>query len=338
MGATFYLASTPYHVLLALADAERARAQATLFFFGAFPSAAQYLAALLETPALLPGLHVDGIIGSAKARALRREARQRLRDCMELCSPDRVVVFNDRHDLSQLVLAIAAAGKGVTRACFEDGSSFYTGWLAPAAGFWTQLRKRLFTAPRWTPIRILGTHPLVDEVRALRPDAVRPELRGRAQALELDLLASPVLRRFSERLLHAMRSAGQTPELPPCPDLLLTPPLEKVEAWAARAREVLGESPGVAIKYHPRQAEIDPGNLLRFGPEISRHLPLELLYLLWGRAPRCVVGDGNSTTLLSTRLLAPDARVIGLCLRGRPEHTETYARLGIELRFDAAQT
>lgn len=332
MGATFYLASTPYHLLLALADAERSPDPATLFFFGAFPSATQYLEALIQNPALLPRLQVEGISGSAKARDLRREARQRLRDCMALCAPDRVVVFNDRHDLSQLALAIAAAGKGVTRACFEDGSSFYTGWLAPPAGFWTQVRKRIFTAPRWTPIRVLGTHPLVQEVRVLRPDAVRTELRDRALALDVDLLSSPVLKCFGERLLASLRSAGAAGEIPDCPDILLAPPLEGVDAWASQARPWVAGSSHVAIKHHPRQGDADAGQLLQFGTEISRHLPLELLYLLWGKTPGLLVGDANSTTLLSTRLFDPHSRIIGLCARGRPPHADAYERLGIELR------
>lgn len=335
MAGTFYLVSTPYHVLLALADAEREARPAALYFYGAFPSAALYLQALRDAPALLPGLVVEGLAGSAKSGTTRRAARAGLRSCLVRAQPDRVVVFNDRHDLSQFALALAARRADTRRVCLEDGSSFYTRWLAPATGFWTQLRKRGFTAKGWTAIRVPGTHPLVQEVRVLRPDAVRPELQARALRLDVNLLSSPVLKRFGERLLRLLRAAGLIGDLPACPEVLLTPPLENVADWAARVQEFLRASSGLAVKHHPRQAQANPGDLLRHGSEIARQLPLELLYLLWGRAPRCVIGDGNSTTLLSTRLFDADSRVVGLCTRGRPEHGAAYEKLGIELHSDA---
>lgn len=331
--SSFYLASTPYHLLLALADAEHSGDPARLFFFGAFPSAALYLDALQSAPALLPGLRVDGLTGGEKGSALRRAARGAVRKCLRDAQASRMVVFNDRHDLSQLALALAARRRDVRRVCLEDGSSFYTQWLAPAAGGLARMRKRCFTAPGWTPIRVLGTHPLVQEVRVLRPDAVRPELRERALGLDLDLLGSPVLRRFGERLVKTLRDSNQLGDLPSCPEVLLAPPLEHALAWAERARPLAAGLANAAVKHHPRQPEADPGNLLALGAEISRHLPLELLFLHWGRTPALLIGDGHSTALLSARMFDARARVIGLCVRGRPEHAPAYERLGIELMY-----
>lgn len=336
--SSFYLASTPYHLLLALADAERQGGSASLFFFGAFPSATLYMDALRAVPALLPDLQVNGIAGSAKSSSLRRRARTAIRDTLRHAQVSRLVVFNDRHDLSQLALALAARRRDTRRVCLEDGSSFYTQWQAPPVTAWTQLRKRCFAAPGWTPNRVLGTHPLVQEVRALRPDAVRPELRERVLSLDLDLLGSRVLQSFGERLMRALRDSGQLCDLAPCPDVLLAPPLEHALVWAERVRPLITDLARVAVKHHPRQSEIDPGNLLSLGAEISRHLPLELLYLRWGRAPGLVIGDGHSTALLSTRLFDSRARVLGLCVRSRPEHTAAYGRLGIELKYESGTT
>ncbi len=336
--SSFYLASTPYHLLLALADAERQGGPASLFFFGAFPSATLYLDALRAVPALLPDLQVNGIAGSAKSSPLRRRARIAIRDSLRHEQVSRLVVFNDRHDLSQLALALAARRCDTRRVCLEDGSSFYTQWQAPSANAWTQLRKRCFAAPGWTPNRVLGTHPLVQEVRALRPDAVRPELRERVLGLDLDLIGSPVLQRFGERLIRALRDSGQLSDMPPCPDVLLAPPLEHALAWAERARPLVTGLARVAVKHHPRQSEVDPGNLLSLGAEVSRQLPLELLYLHWGRTPGLVIGEGHSTALLSTRLFDARARVLGLCVRSRPEHAAAYEMLGIELKHQPDTT
>lgn len=322
--AALYVASTPYHLVLALADAERQAGPSALYFYGTFPDADRYLAALQADPPLLAGLRVQGLARPAKHRAARRGAARALHTLFDALDPDRVVVFNDRHDLSQLALALASRRPGARRTCFEDGSSFYTGWRAPPASRWDTLCKRLFTTRDWHPIGMLGTHPLVEDVRVQRLDAVREELRDRARPLALDVIRSPVLHALAQRMIDD--------ETLTCPDVLLAPALINGPAWTAAARTLLPRSARVAFKYHPRESEDDPAALAGSGQEIPRHVPTELLYLLWGRTPAMLVGDGDSTALLTASLFNGDMRVIGLHTGPAPAHAPAYACLGIELR------
>lgn len=324
----FYLVSTPYHCLLALAHAESSGVTPVLFLFGRFPSASDYLRVLGAQPPLLPGLIADGLTGTTDDRGLRRRARERLLQSLSRWKPRTLVVFNDRHDLSQVALDWAQR-ENVRRLCFEDGSSFYTDWLAPPAGKWTRWRKRLFTARNWEAIRVLGTHPALNEVCVQRPDAVRPELRGRAQALALDLPRSPVLRKLAADLLN---DADRSRVLDSAPQVLVLPALKAGPAWTLAARKLAANGSHIAFKYHPREAAEDPAGLRGLGAELPRHLPVELLYLLWGGGPATLIGDGRSTTLLTAGLFDAGTRIIGLYSGDAPPQIEAYIRLGIDLR------
>ncbi|MGQ0621860.1 MAG: hypothetical protein ACT4QA_18395 [Panacagrimonas sp.] len=323
----FYLVSTPYHCLLALAHAESRNEIPVLFLFGRFPSASDYLRVLGVHPPLLPGLVVEGLTGSADDRGLRRGARGRLLQSLSLWKPGTLVVFNDRHDLSQVALDWAQRDNA-RRLCFEDGSSFYTDWLAPPASAWTRWRKRLFTTRNWEPIRVLGTHPALDAVLAQRPQAVRAELRGRVQPLSLDLPRSPVLRALAEGLV---REEDRSSALDGAPDVLVLPALNADAAWTLAATGLIPKESNIAFKYHPREAASDPAGLRGLGMELPRHLPVELLYLLWGGGPGTLIGDGRSTTLLTAGLFDGRTRIIGLYAGAALPQAEVYARLGIEL-------
>lgn len=323
----YYLVSTPYHCLLALAHAESNGTPAVMFLFGQFSSAADYLRVLRQQPSLLPGLVVEGLTGTAADRRLRRRARGPLLASLERWRPARVVVFNDRHDLSQVALDWARRNqaRGI---CFEDGSSFYTDWLAPPAGNWTRFRKRLTTSRSWEPIRIPGTHPGLHEVRVQRPDAVRPELRGRVAPLSLNLPNSPVLR----RLVSGLLSQNGTAPLPDtAPDALLLPALGAGIEWSAAALDLARGAQRLAYKYHPREQAPDPARLGERGDELPRQLPVELLYLFWGGGPGLLIGDSRSTTLLTVSSFDPATRIVGLFRGEPPPQATAYARLGIEL-------
>lgn len=326
--SSYYLVSTPYHCLLALADAERQAQQPRLFFFGRFDAAKDYLTALQARPPLRPGLVVEGLTAPAHVRSLRRRARGQLLDSLNRWEPRRVIVFNDRHDLSQVALAWASR-RGAKKLCFEDGSSFYTDWLAPPSTRLTTWRKRLFTAPGWHPIRVLGTHPQLDSVHVQYPALVRPELLGRVEKLGLDLTKSSALRALAREIISGSDIAqiGSV-----APDVLLTPALGARPDWTQAALKRVPPAKRVAFKYHPRETGDDPVGLRGSGLELPRKIATELLYLHWGSAPEMIIGDGRSTTLLTASLFGPGSLAIGLYRDIPPAHTEMFARLGIEMQ------
>jgi hypothetical protein len=98
----------------------------------------------------------------------------------------------------------------------------------------------------------------------------------------------------------------------------------------------------VGVKYHPRQAEPDYLQLTTIERTtlLPQGLPLEFLYIRRappvagaGRPLRVIVGD-ISTTLLTARWLAPEARCISLA---RPlglldaSIEQLFSRLGVHL-------
>jgi hypothetical protein len=325
-GAAFYLVTTPYHLLLALAHVEAARVPATLFLFGRFADCERYWAFLAADP-LSASVHLVGALGVPTDRRPRARARRLLLDAVRAQRPAELFVFNDRNEVAQAALD-AVARQGGRRTCLEDGSSFYTDWLAPEASRWTTLRKRWLTTRTWLPLRVLGTHPLVQEVRVMRPSLVRPELQGRAKPLELDLLRSPVLHRLATAMVPETASGMDAR-----PDVLVLPGLEDDPGWSAWLQGWCEAVPGapVAFKYHPREPRKDPAGLARIARELPRHVAAELYYLAWGGTPQRVFGDGRSTTLLTTKLFDPDCEVVGIYRGELPPHAAAFSRLGIAM-------
>jgi len=331
---SFYIVSTPYHVLLALAQAEHARVSPKLFLLGNFAGAQAYVEALSDPGSgspILPGLTVDAVFCRYGDRAGYRAQAPALRRALEQVQPGQLWVFNDHNDLSQYALSWAAR-RAIPCGAMEDGSSFYTDWtVARHARRWRQWRRRWSFCRDWTALSVPGTHPLLTRRLALRPDLVRPELRGRCEALGVDLLRSPALRVLARRLAEscaARHGIGAQQWLEqPIPDRLLLAPASG--GLPEEARIGLGT---LAFKYHPREAETDPLGLRRLGCELPRHWPVELIYLHWGAVPDEVVGEAGSTVLLTSRLMSPRARVAGYRTSEAAAAPDAlYARLGIEL-------
>lgn len=324
----FYLASTPYHLLLALADAERRDRPTTIYLFGNFPSAALYLAALRRGLRALPLLRAEGMIGGYGDPVALHRALGAMGPLLDEVDPQRVYVFNDHHDLSQYVLGWARR-RGRFRGCIEDGSSFYTDWrVCDRVRPTRQLRKRLSVSPAWTSICIPGTHPALQQLRVLRPELVRPELRSRAEPLDLDLLHSPVVAELAAQLLGDLRITP--PEQ--CPDCLVAPSPESRLPWRAMLKDLVGANATLAYKYHPRELRGDPLHLAGCGAELPRDLPLELIYARWQAVPRRVIGSAGSTVLLTSRLFSPEAQVTGYYHGTPPSQVARYRSAGIELK------
>lgn len=329
---SFYVVSTPYHILLAVAHAERAGLAPSLFLLGNFAGAQAYADALSGPgEALLPGLEIEAAVCAYGDRARYRAQLPPLRRALKAAGARQLWVFNDHNDLSQYALSWAAR-QGVACGAIEDGSSFYTDWVvARHDRRWRQWRKRWTFCRHWTALTVPGTHPLLTSRLALRPDLVRDELRGRCEPLDVDVLRSPALRRLAARLAascaaQARPGAGQWLEQP-VPDRLLLAP-----ARGALPEEACTGLGSLAFKYHPREAEADPLGLRRLGRELPRHWPVELIYLHWGAVPDEVVGEAGSTVLLTSRLMSPQTRVFGYRTAGLAAAPDAlYARLGIEL-------
>ena len=78
-----------------------------------------------------------------------------------------------------MLVATARGFPQARRRCAEDGSLAYTDFVFRSHGATTQLRQTLRLGRHWSNVRVLGTHPLVQDFIALHPHLLRAELRGR---------------------------------------------------------------------------------------------------------------------------------------------------------------
>jgi hypothetical protein len=231
-----------------------------------------------------------------------------------------VTVFNDREESGQCVLIAAARYcPRASRRCAEDGSLAYSNFVYRPHGVSTRLRQKLRLGRQWSDVRVLGTHPLVQQFIALRPALLRPELRHRpVQAFAAEALAAAPLRRLAAALCAG---TGFAPATVPAGATVLT---VSHSGYAARnpqyrnsveacAQQLAQNGGGFFVKYHPREAQADYLGLCVAGSaqEIPRTLPVECLYLMLRDRPLTVVG-GMSTTLLTAGLLMPQVRCAAL--------------------------
>ncbi len=248
--------------------------------------------------------------------ALRHELKAAILDAR----PASLTVFNDREEAGQVALiATARHFPQAERRCAEDGSLAYTNFVYRSHGLATQLRQKLRMGRRWHDVRVLGTHPLVQQFIAIHPSLLREELRHSPPlAFPAHALESLALRSLAARLCEA---TGFMPQSVPARATVLT---VSHSSYAARnpayqdlvrscARK-LGSRPGhFFVKYHPRESQADYLGLCEQGiaQEIARTLPIECLYLMLRDRPLDVVG-GMSTTLLTAGLLMPQVRCAAL--------------------------
>jgi len=232
--------------------------------------------------------------------------------------PLSLTVFNDREEAGQTALIAAARHfPDAQRYCAEDGAQAYTGFGYRAHGATTRLRQTLRLGPRWQDVRVLGTHPLVQQFVALHPGLLRPELRNRpVQAFPTAALESPALRSLAAALCAG---SGFDAASVPAGATLLTLSHSSYGARnpeyrqmiAACAARLAGRAGNFFVKYHPREAEPDYLDLCARAQQIARTLPVECLYLMLRDRPLTVIG-GMSTTLLTAGLLMPKVRCAAL--------------------------
>jgi hypothetical protein len=327
-GSHLFLAHTSLQYLLATALAAALRASTPqpcrLLFLPDMLDPGLFLRAAEAWPAS-PFERVVFIRPRSRARfgAQRRGSGPILRELTAAIAdaePASLTVFNDRLEPGQAALITCARDfPRAPRRCAEDGSLAYTRFVYPPHGWATQLRKRLRSGRAWHDVRVLGTHPLVQQFIALHPSLLREELRQRpVQPFPSGALESAALHGLASALCEA---AGFVSAAVPAGAAVLTvshssyaarnPDYQRlVRACAAR---LAARPERFFVKYHPRESQGDylglcaPGGAM----QIAGALPVECLYLALRDRPLTVVG-GMSTTLLTAGLLMPAVRCIAL--------------------------
>ena len=363
-----FMANTPLVVLEAAAAARRQGARAQLVLLEDFDLAPR-LAALLrrwrdnpfEQVVHLPGRHEEhrrgpgaqrGLAAFARRIAVKREIRREtlamLRDIDARFEPDAVWVGNDKKVETQYALHLASTRAGARAGRYlDDGLHSYLGRFRerPLVRRVDELVKRVGYG-RWAKrVPQIGTSPWIAESWVAFPsetvdqDPARPRhalprewFTGR-DFLRLSALAA---REFKvER--RALRACSAVLVLPHSNLLRGNGELRLRLRRMMEAAEACGRR--VALKYHPREREADPGNLLagHQALQLPKALPMELLLPLL--PPGTLLAGEASTALLAARWLRPDLAVRDLNT-GRGSYAERaralLARHGIEALDETA--
>ncbi len=350
--ASLHLASTP---LIALACAAAARAhpgRARLLLLGDFEHARR-LAGLLarwrdnpfELIECLPGRfdeHTRGAPDRARGllqffrrvsikRALRRETLARIATHDAEVQPASVWLGNDRKVETQFALHTAAARIGEPPGEYlDDGLYTYLGDVRqrPLTRTLDAFAKRMTYGSWWQRAAHAGTTSWIAHawlaLPALAP-AVYEHARVRALPREwftgrawLRLAATAASEFDIDR--RAFARCAQVWILPHSNLLRASPGM--LDSLRSRMRDAAGKGERVAIKYHPREVEADPGNLAASGGDalvLPATLPMELLLPLLPHGA-AIIGEA-STASLAIRWLRPD---LGVSTFGEPAHP--YAR------------
>lgn len=334
-GAGIYIASTPLIALSCAAAARQAGGRACLVLIEDFDLAPR-LQALLEgwrdTPFERivriagryrgPGSRRAGEAGMARLwrrtgdqRASRRAILARLRALDTELQPDAVWLGNDRRVETQYALELATRRSGTPAGRYlDDGLYTYLGDVREGRDRWRldDELKRIAYGRWWRRIAHVGTSPWIAQAWLAFPElapAVYPRAALRTQPTDwydnrafgrlcLDAADAFAVDRAGLRscdVVLVMPHSGQLAAQPEFADALR----ESVSRLHAQGRRI-------ALKYHPREAQADPGGLLQAGAALSLPslLPMELLLPLLPRGAR-LVGE-ITTALLAAHWLRPD--------------------------------
>lgn len=304
----------------------------------------------------LPGRHTEHLFGAPDRargigawlhrnrvkRGLRRQTLATVRRVEAEFQAQQLWLANDRKPETQLALHLASTRTGTPVGRYlDDGLYTYLGDVRTrpvirridavvkrmAYGRWWQRAERAGTtrwiAERWLAFPELSDEPHPERVRALpRTWFTRPAfqrlavLSAREFALDRKALADLTV-------VVVLPHSNQLRANPALADRIR----QRLAAHVQRAERV-------ALKYHPREVDADPGDLLRVGnvtllPALA---PLELLLPLLPRG--CALHGEGSTALLAAHWLRPDLEVADLAISrgGYAERARTlFRRRGITI-------
>jgi hypothetical protein len=350
------LAYTPYHVLLATAAilAESEAAANHLVIIDDFEAATRMAAVLKESGGLYRSVRVRGGTFGVTSRA-RRQLRYRkalpiiAQDTRELM-PGQIWIGNDARPESQVAFRTAVRQFGQVEGVFiEDGLTAYAASVKRPLTKVEDVLGYLLFGSSWAGIEVLGTSEWISSGLFVYPALVRNELTNLPKRqIPRSAFFAPVMHRFAAQMVSsAGADLGRVRRLDAVVTIshssVASRSLNYKDSIMALVRQLTETQCVVGIKYHPRQAEADYLGLVREERTVllPQGLPLEFVYILRAGSAeeaiegqlRFVVGD-VSTTLLTARWLATDARCISLA---RPlglldPSLETlFERLGVEL-------
>ena len=180
-----FITFTPYHILLSCAIAfdKHAQEENYLFVISDFDEAGALIKAM-EGWSGCPFAEIEslpGVYGKASMFRRRFTVRRNIAAISKSVKEDkidRVFVCHDERAEAQAALHFAKKGnKNTVGVYVEDGAGAYSSYRSTKRPLHKLLLGKLFYGPWWADVSVLGTSRWIDEVKAIFPQLVRPELR-----------------------------------------------------------------------------------------------------------------------------------------------------------------
>ncbi|WP_371731887.1 polysialyltransferase family glycosyltransferase [Thermaerobacter sp. PB12/4term] len=320
-----FLSMTPYHLLLSygIAMTECRRSRNWLIVVADFSNVDAYLKIMQRSDyrAFERVMIYNGMFGIESKYARRLRVLRNVRSIRELVRSvqiERVFIANDIRPEGQALIHFAKTAWGANCVYIEDGAAVYSSLVLPARSKIVSWLASLFCRAWWEDVRVHGTSRAIDEVRAIYPHALRPELhRVPVKKIDSSLISRINIDRCEVNA--SLLRDGKAIEVDNIDAIMLLPhsqtvakgrwlveAVSNVLLWAQRERLVLG------VKYHPREPHQYLNSLLENLNDrvvvISQELPIEWVYALRPKRLRYVFGDW-STGLLTARWLLPNVAV-----------------------------
>lgn len=320
-----FMVSTPLHLYNALAIAlkHRDRWKSHLWFIDQKDGDNPYFHVLQqwqEHPFASIDYFVTNLPGNTDRIRARKKAFGRIDALLDEIRPQELLVGNDRR--IEFVYAVNHVCRRldlpVRGSLIDDGVYSYveqrSKWYQDTAP--ERLTKKLIYGSWYERTPAIGGSAFIDRAFVAFPDFVNSYLRRMTvEGIDLELYRSPEIQTYSELMLEMGNIDRQ--QLPGY-DLVLTLPHESLMHRFPAFREtvkVLVDSvrkggKRVGIKYHPRQSQDDPLQLVSEQNQlIPRTVAFEILLPLLGQP--LIIGD-VSTVLLTARWMRPDLHVVAL--------------------------
>lgn len=227
---------------------------------------------------------------------------------------DKVFTCNDGKPQSQFLQYICKKKNGMN-IYIEDGSEVYNDSFRPPFPFHESIFYKLYFGKWYERIGILGDYKYTDELRVLKPELVREELRHKKiKQIDMDSFINLKATGLTGSILNEFDI-----ELPLdeeyiilfLPHSLFTNKKGLFKFYKKILSKLMKDGRKILLKYHPREKNHYLGGERNNVIVLPQSLPSEILILQMIDNPPVVIGD-ISTCLLTSKFLKKDIQVISL--------------------------
>jgi len=317
-----FVAFTSYHVLLSCVIASENNEKNCLVIINDSANLKELIKAIKEEKEspfsnfiFLPGVY--GIKSTTQRRLIIRNNIKTLKRAIKNAVIKRAYVCHDGRPESQLILSYAKRNNA-PGIYIEDGSEAYYGLPLKRRKIKVLLGKLIY-GRWWEDVEILGTSSYIDQIIAIFPEDIRPELKKKVRILGVNRgrFLSLKNKSFTTSFL---KKIGINKEYISEIDVIIIISHSEFVRQYPRYKKLIIETisqlkekniyKNIAVKYHPREKN-DFLNLATFGDIkiLPQAIPAEILFLIASNSLKLIIGDA-STSLLTAKWLLPRIKVV----------------------------